>query len=133
MIPEMGTVNEFPEAMEMGAPIQVPYIHRTAAASQISIPLMVQPPDEFVQESTAEFTDCATPFTVVAAENVHALPPVEYPLPLGSSVMSEPPAGEVEPSFTYIPVVDAVADWRRIALSSAFACVVSIAATQSHP
>ena len=109
MMPEMGTVNELPEATEIGAPTQVPYIHRTGRASQISIPLIVQPPDVFIQVSDVEFTDWDTPLTMVAAENEHAVPPVTYPLPLGNSVMSVPPLGELEPSFTNMPVVDAVA------------------------
>jgi hypothetical protein len=109
MMPEIGHVNELPEATEIGAPTHVPYIHRTGMASQISIPLIVQPPEEFVHDSEVEFTDWATPLTVVAAENEHAVPPVTYPFPLGSSVMSVPPLGELEPSFTTMPVVDAVA------------------------
>ena len=109
MIPFAGTVNEFPDATAIGAPTQVPYIHLTAAASQISIPLMVQPPEEFVQVRTVELYEVATAPTVAAAVNEHDWPPVVYPFPLGSSVMFVPPAGELEPSFTYIPVVDAVA------------------------
>jgi hypothetical protein len=43
------------------------------------------------------------------------------------------PAGELEPSFTYMPVVDAVADCLRMALSRASAWVVSIALKAGHP
>ena len=121
--PAAGTANELPFAMEIGAPIHVPHIHLTGvpAWSHSSIPLIVQPPAVFVHVAVDVLYEVGTPETRAAAPNVQAVPPVTYPLPLGSSVMSADPDGDVDPSRRLIPVVDAVADCRSMALSRAFA------------
>ena len=113
LIPPEVTENEFPLATEIGAPVQMPNSHLTGdpAWSHSSIPLIVHPdPEPFVHVKVDVFDDASPD----ATENVHALPPVTYPDP-DSSDMSTVAVGLLVPRRTLIPVVDAVADWRRIA------------------
>ena len=108
LIPPDATENEFPLATEIGAPVHTPNSHRTGvpARSHNSIPLIVHPdPDPFVHDNVDVFEDaCAD-----ATANVHADPPVVYPVP-DSSVISTDAVGVLVPSRTLMPVVDAVED-----------------------
>ena len=117
-----------PFATEIGAPVQIPNSHRTGdpARSHNSIPLIVHVDPPFVHVSVDVFDDASPD----AAENVHALPPVVYPDP-DSSVMLTVAVGLFVPSRTLIPVVDAVADCLSMAFSTALPAELSIAATQS--
>ena len=133
MIPPVGTGKELPEATGMGAPIQVPHIHRSAGLpwSHSSTPLIVQPPDEFVHVSTVLLVLVGTPEVIAAFVNVHADPPDVYPLPLGSSTIVVEAFGTLEPSRRLIPVVEAVATWFKMAFKSELPWELSSAAAQS--
>lgn len=78
MIPPTGIWNELPLATEMGAPIQVPHIQRSGVPpwSQSSTPLIVQPPEEFVQVIMFVLLLVGSPLTMAALLNVQAVPPV---------------------------------------------------------
>ena len=92
----------------MGAPIQLPHIHRSGGLpwSHNSTPLIVQPPELFVQVSTVLLVLVGTPEVIAAFVNVHAVPPVVYPLPLGSSTIVVEAFGTLLPSRRLIPVVE---------------------------